>query len=308
MSNTEKLDRVHVALVSRTFYNVPLWSSLRNGYFTEERLEVSEEILDSTSRVNSELLAGAFDIGIGTPEGVIEDNVSGSGELLIVGGNARKLTHFLVAQPEIKSFTDLRGAVIGVASQNEGTAFVIKDILKTEGLAESDYSLVDAGGAPSRWVALQERRIDAGLQSIPINFMASDAGFTVLCDSAEYVPDYQFTTINTTRSWSARNPKILKRFLNALKRGTEWMYSEKDEAVKLISEELGVSSAHAVRAWEYYTSNHIIPKDLQLSTRALETVLRLMEAAGSIASSDPGVLARCVDISFLSEDQSGNAT
>lgn len=290
---------LRVALVSRTFYYVPFWAAMRNGYFRDQGLDVDGKILDSTGRVNSGLIEGEFEVGIGTPEGVIAEQEKGEGRLVIVSGNAQKMTHFLVAQPSIKSFADLRGASVGVASTNEGTAFVVRQILSMEGLADSDYSMVDSGGVPSRWVALQEKRIDAGLQSIPINYAAEDARYTILCDSNDYVADYQFVTVNATRAWAEAHRPEVTRFLRALGQGVAWMFDEPGEAVSLIMDELHVSREHASRGWEYYTSRNVIPRDQRVSERGMRTVVSLMEAAGAIDRDENRSFATYVDYSYL---------
>lgn len=290
---------MRVALVSRTFYYVPFWGAVANGFFREEGLEVDGRILDSTGKVNSGLLAGEFELGIGTPEGVVVERENGANRLVIVAGNARKMTHFLVARPEIKSYADLRGASLGVASINEGTAFVLRRILFLEGLSDSEYTLVDAGGVPSRWIALQEGRIDAGLQSIPISYAAEDANYTILCDSNEYVPDYQFVTVNVARAWAEEHGSEVVRFLRALGRGVAWMYDKPAEAVSLIEQELRVSKDHAERGWRYYTSREVIPRDQSVSGAGMDTVFSLMEATGIIAQRENRLSHDYVDYSYL---------
>lgn len=290
---------MRVALVSRTFYYVPFWSAVAKGFFRDEGLEVEGQILDSTGKVNSGLLAGEFELGIGTPEGVVVERDNGENRLVIVAGNARKMTHFLVARPEISSFAGLRGASLGVASVNEGTAFVLRRILSVEGLSDDDYTLVDAGGVPSRWIALQEGRIDAGLQSIPINYAAEDANFTILCDSNAYVPDYQFVTVNVARNWAQEHASQVVRFLRALGRGVAAMYDRPEETIPLIEQELRVSREHAERGWEYYTSREVIPRDQRVSGAGMETVFSLMEATGIVARRDDRALDDYVDSSYL---------
>ena len=44
------LEKMSVGLVSRTFFNVPLWAAMENGRFAAEGIEVVPTILGSTSR------------------------------------------------------------------------------------------------------------------------------------------------------------------------------------------------------------------------------------------------------------------
>lgn len=294
-------DTLKVAQVSRTYYYVPLWSSQQEGFFGEEGITVDVEVLDSTGRVNRGLLDKSFQIGIGTPEGVVNNVESGSGQLAIAAGNANKLTHSLIALEQFREISDLRGARIGVASLDEGTAFVIQDMLQQHGLSyPDDYEMVDAGGVPSRWKKLQEGLIDAGLQSIPFNYAAMDAGFPNLGDSWDYVPDYQFTTVNVNRDWADANEEALRAFLRGLQRGTSWMYANEDDAVALIVRELGVSEEYAKRGWKHYTSLEILPESMEVSEPGMRTVLRIMNSAGNFDHSPQDVdLSRYVEHKWL---------
>ena len=65
----------------------------------------------------------------------------------VVAGNAGKLPHFIIAQPQIKTLAQLRGANFGVISEHEGTTHVIPEIAKAAGLAagDSDFARPAAG-------------------------------------------------------------------------------------------------------------------------------------------------------------------
>ncbi|MQB01987.1 MAG: PhnD/SsuA/transferrin family substrate-binding protein [Actinobacteria bacterium] len=293
---------LHVALVSRTYYYVPYWAAQRQRFFADEGLEVTGEILDSTGKVNLGLKDGSYQIGIGTPEGVVADVENGPGDLVIVAGNADKLTHVLIALPRYQRIEDLRGARIGVASLNEGTAFVVQEMLRPHGLSHPhDYDLVNAGGVPSRWRKLREGGIDAGLQSIPISYAAEDAGFPNLGDSTDYVPDYQFTTVNVHRQWAEQHQAELTAALRALRRGTEWMYDNREAAIDVIVEELDVGRAHATRGWEHYVSKCVLPRDMRVSEPGMRAVLGIMSRAGTLRDQDPMDPDRYVDRSFLGD-------
>jgi NitT/TauT family transport system substrate-binding protein len=59
----------------------------------------------------------------------------------IVAGNAKRPPHFIIAQPEIKSLTDLKGKTIGVVSMHEGTTFFFADIAKAGGFKLSEVKV-----------------------------------------------------------------------------------------------------------------------------------------------------------------------
>ncbi len=79
------------------------------------------------------------------------------------------------------TFGDLRGGRIGTSSLTEGTRHVAERMLAAHGLSyPADYDFALEGSHVERWKALQAGTIDAALQMIPYDDIATDAGFTDL--------------------------------------------------------------------------------------------------------------------------------
>ncbi len=79
-----------------------------------------------------------------------------------------------------------------------------------------DYEVKDTGGVPPRHKALLEGSIDAGLQSIPWNYVAEEAGFKDFGEVSKYVPDWQFVTVNANNDWKRHVGASERRLLNDL--------------------------------------------------------------------------------------------
>jgi len=160
---------LRIAAISRTFFYLPLWIAVRQGFMKQEGLDVEVVILDNSDQVNAMLRKGEVEIVVRTTEAAMIDAYKG-GNLRVIAGGISKLPHFLIAQPHIKRLADLRGANFGILAEKEGTTAIIKDIAKSAGLAEADYKLSIVGGSPARWKLLKEGKIDAGLQPIPNSY------------------------------------------------------------------------------------------------------------------------------------------
>lgn len=290
---------LRVGLISRTFFNVPLWCGLEHGLFDAAGLGVEAEIVDSASAVTAGLRDGGFHVAIAPPDGVIRD-VAAGGPLRVVAGNTSKLSHFLIARPQFARFEDLRGAVIGCLSPDEGTTFVFQEMAARHGLAyPGDYTLETVGGAPTRWKLLQEGAIDAGLQSIPLSYVAEDAGFSNLAATTDYIPDYQFTAVNVHGGWAADNADTLVRFLAALLRSTAWMFANRAAAAAVAAREMGIGEDYAGRAWDDFTGRGIMPADLAVSAAGLAKVIDIMARAGSLPADAGVTVERCHEPRFL---------
>src|SRR5688572_33459663 len=111
-------DKLAVGLVSRTYFNMPLWIAQDRGFFAGENLEVGGTIFGNASQIPP-LLDGTFQVFIGSPELAIQNAAEG-GPLRIVAGNTGKLVHSLIARAPFRRIEDLRGRMIGIFSDKEG--------------------------------------------------------------------------------------------------------------------------------------------------------------------------------------------
>ena len=291
-------DKLAVGLVSRTYFNMPLWIAAEHGYFADEGLSVEGTIFGNASQVPP-LIDGTFQAFIGSPELAIQ-NAAAGGPLRIVAGNAGKLVHSLIARAPFRRIEDLRGATIGIFTFTEGTFFHARAMLAAHGLNyPGDYQVKETGGVPPRHKALLAGEIDAGLQSVPWNYVAEEAGMNNLGDASDTVPDWQFVSINVNREWAAKNRDTLVRFLRALKRGTDWLYGHRAEASEIAARELPAPLHHAERAWDFFTGSNALTRDMSINLKGLAANIATLKEAGLLARDAPADPAFYIDASYL---------
>jgi ABC-type nitrate/sulfonate/bicarbonate transport system substrate-binding protein len=291
-------ERISVGLVSRTFFNVPLWAAMEHGLFAAEDIDVAPTILGNVSQVPP-LLDGRLQVVIGSPESAMQ-NAAAGGPLRLIAGNAGKLVHSLIARAPFKRIEDLRGGTIGILNMKEGTFFHIKTMLAVHGLDfPADYKVTETGGVPPRHKALLEGTIDAGLQSVPWNFVAEDAGMNNLGNVIDYVPDWQFVSINANAEWAAANRDLLVRFLRTLLRATEWLYANRAAASEIAAREMPAPLGHAQRAWDHFTGTNALTRDLSVNISGLEHVIATLRQSGHLPEGAPTDSAFYIDGRYL---------
>lgn len=297
------LDTVNVANVSRTLFSLPLWIAIEKGFMKEEGLNTTSRILDNAERINEQLRSGEVQIAMGTPEAVMIDAYKG-GSLRILAGNAGKLPHFIITKPSIKSVQDLRGANIGILSDKEGTTYIVQDIAKAAGLSPSDYRMTAVGGAPTRWRLLKEGKIDAGLQPFPLSYEAEAAGFNNLGPAANFVPEWQFTTVNADQKWASANRDTVIRFFRALQRGRDFMDRDPAESARIAARELQTSVELAQRALGDATKMQILHPRLEITEPGMRKVFETLQLSGDIDAREKFDLARFTDMQYLQATRS----
>lgn len=289
---------INIAIVSRTVFYVPVWIADRLGYFKEEGLEPTIAVYDNAEKINEDLRAGKVHIAVSTPESVVIDAYRG-GTLRLIAGNAEKLPHFIITKPEMKTLAQLKGARFGVLSMQEGTTYLVQEVAKAAGLKPGDYEILAVGGAPTRWRLLKEGKIDAGLQPFPLSYEAEAAGFNNLGPVAQYVPDYQFTSVNIEGKWGEANPRTVRAFLRAVARGQAYIGTNPKETAEIAAQELKTSVGLAERALRDTARLDILSKDLSVSEPGLRTVFATLKAAGLIAAAETFEMGRVVDPRYL---------
>lgn len=297
-------DKISVGLVSRTYFNMPLWAALELGHFTEMGLLV-ESAIHGNAPQDAPLLDDTFQFYIGSPETVVQ-NAAGGGPLRIVAGNCGWLVHFLIARAPFKRVEDLRGRTIGIFNFKEGTFFHAKAMLAAHGLNyPGDYQVKETGGVPPRYKALLAAEIDAGLQSVPWNHVAEEAGMNNLGDASNYVPDWQFVSVNVNGDWAASHRDVVVRLLRALDRGTQWLYANRAEASRIAARELPAPLAQAERAWDFFTASNTLTRDMSVNRKGLAAALVILRETGLLPASAPTDPAFAIDDSYLREARGG---
>jgi NitT/TauT family transport system substrate-binding protein len=295
---------LRVGIVIPAFFYVPYWAAVKKGFYAARGLDVQISMLSGIENVTAQLKAGEIDIGVGSPEHVIHDVERGGG-LCIIGGNVNRLTHSLIVQPGINKLTDLRGKKLGVATVTAGTSSLFMGILEELGLHyPGDYEVVECGAVPPRHALLLNGGIDAGMQTDPHNYMAEDAGLTNLGPLSQWIPDFQFTTINVRKAWAEDHAAEVTQFLEATLEGSRFMVDHKTEAVDIAEEHMKIPRRYLERAWADHVGG-AVALDLHLNRAGLATAISLIQRdrTGSFTIAPDAVPEKYVAGSYLKDAQ-----
>jgi len=279
------MERTRFRLVgaAQGFNWLPIFVAIERGMFAEAGLEVELQKLGGVDKATKAVLDEEAELAITPPEGAVSDYVAG-GQLRMVASNSNRLPMSLVARPEIKSLADLRGGRIGTSSLTEGTAIYTRIMLAEAGLAyPADYSFELAGIHTTRWEALQKGEIEAAPQPAPWNFMAQDAGYNLLGEIPDYIPEIVFAGIIGKKEWLDANPGVIAPFLRVLDLAYAYANDPANEAecaaiFQSITTRDDPSLAH--RGYVYMRDMGMWPQHMEVTAKALETTIDLMIRAG----------------------------
>jgi ABC-type nitrate/sulfonate/bicarbonate transport system substrate-binding protein len=276
------MEDITVGVVAPAYANVPLWVAQECGFLERHGLRATERILGTTHGVTNAVRDGAVDIGVTAPEGSIADAVAG-GPLRVVAGIIDRPPLSMIAVPARRSFDDLRGGRIGTSSLTEGTRHVAERMLAANRLYyPGDYDWALEGSHVERWKALQAGTIDAALQMIPYDYMATDAGYTNLGPVTE---DFALSAVCINSSLSERS--VVSLFLHALAEATEWFRGNIEASAALAAARTSTEPRYSLRACRALAADGVIARDLRPGRAALAAAVDALRGSGLIPADTP---------------------
>src|SRR5438094_216943 len=194
--------------------------------------------------------------------------------------------------------TSLR--VIAVDAMTTGFAFVARELVSRNSLAESDVSFVRAGGTANRYRELLAGKHDATLLRTPFELLARNRSFNVLA-SAESLGAYQGTAGMARRSWARDHESALVGFIRAYAQATDWLYDRANRDVAealLVANIRDMTPALAKQAYDILRADKGgLYRNLAPDAAGIRTVLALRSKYGTPQKTltDP---SKYVDLSY----------
>ena len=269
--------------------NLPVWTGIAKGFFARENLSVSTKVTPASVFMMQHLNAGDFDIAhtavdncVAYDEGQGAVPLTPPGDFVtVMGGDSGLLTVW--ARPEIASWSDLRGKTLAVDAVTTGFAFVLRRMLKMNGVKESEYQLAPAGGTPKRYKALAESdKFAAAVLTPPFDLLAQAHGLKKLGSANDALGHYQAYAGVTRRAWATKNQDVLVRYIRAYVAAINWLYGpeNKDEAASLLVQNAHMPPALASRAFAEITGPGGTDPNAKIDVEGLRTVLSLRSEYG----------------------------
>lgn len=272
-------------------FNLPIWAAQRQGYFTDEKLRIDITYTPSSVYQITNLLAGNYDIAmtaidnvVAYQEGQNEAPIGPNPDLFAFMGSDNGFLS-LVSQGKYKTIDSLRGKKITVDAMTTGFAFVLREILARNGIAESDVQFERTGGVASRFRAMIENPDHAAtMQMTPFEVQGEAVGFNTLTRAEKALQSPYLGMVGVTRrSWATDNSSKVVGYIRAYKRAIDFLYnpSNRDIVEMLLVANTQMSPAIAKKAYPILLDpSEGFYKNLNLDDDGIRTVLRLRSKYG----------------------------
>jgi len=277
------LPNVRFVQSGRTASSWPLFVAEEKRLFQKNGIYVEEIIIRGGTNVTRAVLSNTIPIGRINPDYVI-DAIEKGAKVKIISGALDKLPYDLIARPEIKSGSALKGKTIGVDSLTGGTTLMLREVLeKAYGLKENDYQLLVVGTSPDRYAAIKGGSVQATFMGPPFNLRAAKEGFTKLTTFHEYLGPIQFVVQFAHDDFLKSNRGEGVKFLKGMIEATRWLYDpkNKEEALAIYMKILKGTREAAEADYHFLVEEFKpFPADLSVNKKAIEKTMDLRVKAG----------------------------
>jgi ABC-type nitrate/sulfonate/bicarbonate transport system substrate-binding protein len=266
--------------------NLPVWVGQSQGIFARHGVEATLDITPNSRAMANDLFAGRYDVALTSVDNIVA-YTEGQGEAQLPG-QADFVALFgvddgmlsVMAAPEVPDLAGLRGRDVSVDAMTTGFAFVLREILSRQGLADA-VNWVAVGGGAQRLTALREGRQAATLLNTPLDLIAEAAGFRRLVRAQDVIGPYQGIVGAARRGVVAERRDALVRFTRGFREAVAWTAdpAHAEAARVLLQARAGMAPPVADRALAALTDpDRGIRRDLSISQPGMATVLRLRSA------------------------------
>lgn len=251
----------------------------RLGLFTKHGLEVQTENKKNSDELRSDLAAGNGDIAyLAVDNAVAMVELAHEDVVIVMGGEDSQ--NELIAQPEIKSISGLRGKTLIVDAPNTAYALQMKKILMMNGMtAGKDYEIRPFGATPQRLVALREHKEFSGsMLGPPSSLVAKQEGFVSLGTVSELIGPYQAAGFFGKRQWAKEHRELLISTLATVIEAQRWMMdsANKRQVIDLLVKENHLTLEIAAETYaESIDKPGGFAKDARFDLKGFENVLKL---------------------------------
>jgi ABC-type nitrate/sulfonate/bicarbonate transport system substrate-binding protein len=205
----------------------------------------------------------------------------------------------LIARPEIKSVSELRGKTIGINAYGGALEAMGRLLVKHFGIdPDTDVKFLATGPLDSRFGAMKQGLTHATLGSPPIDFLGKKLGFVVLTRAHELF-SFPVSGLIVSAKKLKERPDEIKRVIKAGIKANRYIRQNRDGTLPVMAEWLKIDKEMA--AATYDSTVKTFSADLGLPEGGLRL---LIDEAKRVANVNREVsLSEVADLSILREAQ-----
>jgi len=179
----------------------------------------------------------------------------------------------------VKTVADLKGKQVGVTTAGSLTDWLTRELARREGWGSEGMMPVALGELRSRLAAMNNGEIAAIVCEASAAYQVeADGPGKVLLLFGDMVKDFHAHVIFATESLIAKNPALVRRFLQGWFKSVAYIKANKDATVRVIGQTLKLDPRIAGESYDHETP--VMSDDGSFDAPALEVIRRSLKELG----------------------------
>jgi ABC-type nitrate/sulfonate/bicarbonate transport system substrate-binding protein len=238
---------------------LPLWVAQDGGIYARNGLDVTQQMLTSTTGMAS-LLSGEVVLNVGGGPELLNATANGADVVGLANLTPVSAFKFEVAA-SIKSKADLVGKKIGITRFGSNTDISVRAMLKQEGLdPDKDVSFVQLDNSTAIAAALVAGSVQAALAVPPDTLKLEAAGLHPLFDLGQLKIPGTDAVVQASRPWLGAHRDIAQRYVDSLIQSMARMRQDKPFAIATLKKYLKLDDETALNsAYDYFVGTVFPP-------------------------------------------------
>ena len=258
------LQKVVVTYSSRSIASIDLFVAQQRGFFREEGLDPQLVQVRATAAIAAIVSGEVHALGsIGSAIRAIPRGAP----IKVMAVSLRRPIFWLVARPELKTFADLKGKVMGTTTLGGSQHTAGIRMLRRAGLnPDKDVTVVLGGDVPTQLQGLINGSIQIGILSPPTVIVARDKyKMNILASAME-----EFSSLQNGLGVLEKNVKdpLVKKILRARAKANHYFHQNEKGTVEVLAKYLNVDLNTALETYRISRSAFTtdgIPADTELT-------------------------------------------
>jgi NitT/TauT family transport system substrate-binding protein len=281
LADAQSLPKVVIGYPARSIASIQLFIAQEKGFFREEGLEAQLNQVRADAAIAAVLTGELFAYdSVGTSVRAFQKGAP----VKVVAVNLQSPLFWLVTRPELKSFGDLKGKVMGTTSFGGVQHLAGLRMLRRGGLnPEEEITVILAGDTATQLQSIVSGAIHIAVLSPPTVILARDKfKLNVLANALDEFPSFFQSGLAVTDKSLSNQKDLVKRVLRARAKANRVFFEMESGASEVIAKVLKVDLPVARES--YRISRDAFSMSGIVSQRQIEEFLKMDAEMAKIAN------------------------
>src|SRR5579875_149386 len=216
---------------------IPLDIGAQKGLFAKYGVDVDITTMSGGAKLQQGLASDSIDIGI---DGGTSLAYAAKGSPVIgiaaVAGPPSNFAVVVAADSSIKSVPDLKGKLLGIATNGSFPQWLIKRLAVAQGWGPDGIRSVALGAFEASASAMETHQTDGFMGAVEGGLTLEEKGKAkIVTTMGSYVPHFHNHVLMGRKELVAQHPDTVKRFLQGFFAAVAYMKGHRDETIKISS-------------------------------------------------------------------------